>query len=264
MSLPHLLFVLGLLSCVGCGGQTSFNSRAFPEQSAGEPQDIAQSEITAKRLGDSQKADARQQFGPVDPNVKQADAAGAPALPRKIIYDTHVQLIVPDVVRAEAELRDLIKRSEALVASSEITERATSARRLTLRVRVPVERYEGFLEALTKLGRPERIKADSQDVTEEFYDLADRIKNKRLEQDTLREYLLEKKATSKLEDILTVEREIGRVREELDRLEGRLRRLDALSSLATVNIVLEQRWDQPWSWSWRPWSPGWWSWSRWD
>jgi hypothetical protein len=73
-----------------------------------------------------------------------------------------------------------------------------------------------------------------QDVSEEFYDLEAREKAKKVEEDRLVKHLAD--STGKLDEILAVERELSRVRSEIERMQGRLRVLGNLTSLATVTI----------------------------
>jgi len=47
-------------------------------------------------------------------------------------------------------------------------------------------------------------------------------------------------ATGKLQDVLNVERELARVREEIERMEGRLRVLDDLTSLTTIELRVQE------------------------
>ena len=82
------------------------------------------------------------------------------------------------------------------------------------------------------------MRVDSQDVTEEFYDVEARIRNKKKEEDRLLELL--DTATGELEDILAVERELSRVREEIERVEGRLRVHKDLTSLTTINLSVTE------------------------
>jgi hypothetical protein len=106
--------------------------------------------------------------------------------------------------------------------------------------RVPVERYDAFLESLDTLGVPENRQQTAQDVTEEFVDLEARIANKqRLEERIVK--LLDERS-GRISDVIEVERELGRVREEIERMQGRLRYLANRTALTTVTIqAREQR-----------------------
>ena len=94
------------------------------------------------------------------------------------------------------------------------------------------------MDAVKKLGELQRIHQDSQDVTEEFYDVRARLANKRVEEARLIAHL--KQSTSKLTDILAVERELSRVREEIERMEGRLRVLTDQTDLTTVTVSIQE------------------------
>ena len=88
-------------------------------------------------------------------------------------------------------------------------------------MRVPVAQFDSFLDAVSKLGVAENRKQTAQDVTEEYVDLEAQITNKkRLEE---RIVALLKDSTGKIKDVIEVERELARVRGEIEQMEGRLR-----------------------------------------
>ena len=71
------------------------------------------------------------------------------------------------------------------------------------------------------------------------YDIEARIKNKKVEEQTLNKILQER--SGNLEDVLKIEVELSRVRGEIERLEGKIRVLENLSSLATLTINVRER-----------------------
>jgi hypothetical protein len=168
-----------------------------------------------------------------------APAQGKP-LSRKIIYNADVKVVVPDLSAAEQQLLQLVKDRNGFVAQSEILGSAGSPRQGHWRLRVPVDQVQACVEAIVKLGVPEKNSLDSKDVTEEFYDLEARIKNMKVEEGRLQGYLEDKKAVSKLEDILAIERELNRVRGQVEQAEGHLRMLANLSDLATLDVTLRE------------------------
>jgi hypothetical protein len=104
-----------------------------------------------------------------------------------------------------------------------------------------VDRFESFLDAVSELGVPESRGQTAQDVTEEYVDLEARIANKkRLEQRILQ--LLED-SHGKIKEVLEVERELARVRGEVERMEGRLRYLTNRTELTTVTILAREQRD---------------------
>jgi hypothetical protein len=163
---------------------------------------------------------------------------GADALQRKIIYTAEVQLIVEKFNSIPAEVEALAKRFAGYVAGSTVTGLPGRPRSGQWTIRVPVDRYEEFLAAVQKLGEVHRVSTDSKDVSEEYYDLESRIRNKKREETRLLELLAD--ATGKLEEVLSVERELARVREEIERMEGRVRVLDNLTALTMVKLTVNE------------------------
>ena len=150
-----------------------------------------------------------------------------------------VALVVEDFPKTTTSIAALVSQYGGYVADTDIAGSSGNNRRATWKVRLPVERFDSFLDAVVKLGELERRKVNSQDVTEEFFDLETRIKNKKVEEGRLVKHLTD--STGKLKEILDVEKEISRVREEVERMEGRVRLLANLADLTTVSITVEER-----------------------
>lgn len=170
---------------------------------------------------------------------KGAAVKDADAMPRKIIYTATIRLVVEEFAKAEQDLLQLVKSEKGYVINSEISGSPGTPRSGQWKVRIPVERFDSFRDDVIKLGKLERSSTDSQDVTDEYYDLEARIKNKKLEEARLLQHL--EKSTGKLEDILAVEREISRVRGEIERQQGRLQLLAKLTAMTTLTIFLNER-----------------------
>ncbi len=184
---------------------------------------------------------ANMAFGSAPPAAEKAasEAADPSATAgRKIIYNAHVDLVTEDLGLLDSTLAKLIAAQKAYIADSERTGSAGSSRRGMWKVRVPVEGYDAFVKGVVALGELVSVKADSQDVSEEYYDLDARQLAKKVEEARLLKHLTE--STGKLEDILAVERELSRVRIEIERMQGRLRALANLTSLATVTVTASE------------------------
>lgn len=160
-------------------------------------------------------------------------------LSRKIIYDAKINLLIEAIDSTAAKLVELVQKAGGYVAEQNIAGSPGSVRSGQWKVRIPVERFESFVQGVVGLGELELNQRTSQDVTEQFYDVEARIKNSKVEEQTLLKILDER--GGKLEDVLKVEVELSRVRGEIEQLEGRIRVLQNLSSLATVTIGLRER-----------------------
>ncbi len=107
------------------------------------------------------------------------------------------------------------------------------------RIRVPVQEFEAFREAVLKIGEVEKATSDSQDITEEFADLEQHIKNKLAEEEGLRKFL--EKTTDKMESFLAVRRELNQLRDEIDRQQGKQKRQADLSEMSAINLFVRER-----------------------
>jgi len=128
------------------------------------------------------------------------------------------------------------------VVTSEATQRTTDDRGRTdvivnLVVRVPAAQFNQTMEEIRATGlRIVQEKIAGQDVTEEFMDLEARIKNQKALESQFIEIM---KRAAKVDDALSVQRELAEVRTEIEKLEGRRRFLENQSSLSTINVTLQ-------------------------
>lgn len=224
-----LLVIAGAV--IGCGGAAMKKS--------GAPAPVAEQEKPAVLLSQS-PPDDRSQFGAsgLTDGRRSAKVPNADAIRRKIVYKATVDLVVENFEPVPARVDALVKQFDAYLARSNVNGQPGSPRSARWTVRVPAERYDAFLAAARQLGEVRNVTCDSQDVTEEFYDVEARIRNKKQEETRLLKLL--ETATGKLEEVLAVEREISRVRGEVEQAEGRMRVLADLTTLATVEVVVTE------------------------
>ena len=185
-----------------------------------------------------QPATASATMGPQAPAASKSATtapAPAPAILRKIIYDARIDLLVKSLSVTERAILDLIQENGGFLAESTIAAQTGTQRDATWRARVPVNRFDSFVSAVSRLGEVRTNHVGSQDVTEEYYDIEARIRNKQEEEKRLLKHLAD--STGKLEDILSVERELTRVRGEIEQMQGRLRFLANRAELSTVTIT---------------------------
>lgn len=108
----------------------------------------------------------------------------------------------------------------------------------TVELKVPAARFDDAMTGLSPLGDVEQSNATAEDVGEEFVDITARVANaKRLEERLIN---LLATRTGRLEDVLAVERELARVREEIERYEGRLRFLSTRVATSTIVASLHE------------------------
>ena len=104
-----------------------------------------------------------------------------------------------------------------------------------LTLRVPQGQFGTALERLETLGEVQFRTLGREDVTERFIDLAARLRSASREEESLLGLL--ERSGSVLE-VVSVERELARVRAEVERLQGQLNFLERRVDLATIYLTL--------------------------
>jgi len=233
------LSALLVLALIGCGGPEALrmdaesapaakSERSSASAPASPPQDKASGSMMGTILTDGAAA-----------TLVGTQAGPAPAIARKIIYDAQIDLIVESVDPLAKKVAGLVQDARGYIAEQNVTGSPGSLRSMRWKIRVPVEQFESLVTSVLALGETERNNRTSQDVTEQYYDIEARIKNKRVEEQTLNKILQER--SGKLEDVLKIEIELSRVRGEIEQLEGKIRVLENLSSLATLTLNVRER-----------------------
>ena len=173
------------------------------------------------------------------PNLASGEQATATA--RKIVFTAQVDVLVEDMAQAQQRLNDLIAKVQqagGYVSHQEVSGTAGSRRHGTWTVRVPQTRFDQVMADLEQLGELQRSSRDAQDVTEAYTDLEARLKNKQSSEQRLLSHL---EKTGELKDTLEVERELSRVRGEVEQLQGQLNLLKNKTDLATIILTIQER-----------------------
>jgi hypothetical protein len=156
-----------------------------------------------------------------------------------IIRNGQVSVQVDSIEQAIAAVRRLAASLGGYVGNVSMNTGQREIRTASLEMKIPAARFDEAMSGMTPLGKVEHSSATAEDVGEEFVDVTARIANaKRLER-RLVELLAAR--TGKLDDVLAVERELARVREEIERYEGRLRYLGSRVATSTIVATVHEK-----------------------
>jgi hypothetical protein len=173
-------------------------------------------------------------------------ATEEPTEERKIVKTGYLTLEVEDIAETIDKVADMAAELGGYVVSSDKHEYegGTSGR---ISIRVPSERFEEAFESLRQFAIAVPYEnTEAVDVTEEYVDLEARLRN--LEA-TEAQYLALMEKAEEVEDMLMVQKELSNVREEIERIEGRMLYLERTSDMALIEINLQETKGlaEPWS-----------------
>jgi hypothetical protein len=183
---------------------------------------------------------------PVANEAAPSDQFSANSIPLGPIDDPAAMLIrtgtasirIDSLEPALAAVRALAARVGGYVANTAVQAGNTQYRQATLEVKAPAGRFDDLVAGLQPLGKVETVNVTAEDVGEEFVDVSARVANSRRLESRLIDLLASR--TGRLQDVLSVERELARVREEIERYEGRLRYLRSRTAMSTLSITIHE------------------------
>jgi hypothetical protein len=173
--------------------------------------------------------------------VEKAGPAGpgeAAPITRKIIYSATLELVVKNLDDTRRDVERIVDGHKGYIAKSDVSGSVGSRRSATWTLKVPVEKFREAVTALAALGNTVRNTSDSQDVTEEYIDVQARIKNLKVEEETLNKLL--KDQAVRLDDVLKIRDQIKTVRGDIERAEGRLKYLETMSAVSTITLTASE------------------------
>lgn len=161
-------------------------------------------------------------------------AADIPQEDRLIIKNGSMSLVVDDVSVAVDQVTQFATQQGGFVVTSNIEQSGYRPSGFVT-VRIPSAVFDSGLDTLRALGDVQSERVDGRDVTEEYVDLEAQRNNLKATED---QFLTIMRQAVKIEDILSVQRELTNVRSQIERLEGRMKYLQESSAFSSLTIHL--------------------------
>lgn len=181
---------------------------------------------------------ANQAIKRAGPSVDLGTSTTGQIIPSMVIRNGQASVEVDKLDPAIVKLRQLATQLGGYVANSSMMGGRNQVPSAMLELKIPAQRFDQAISGLGTLGKVESVNATAEDVGEEFVDITARVSNARRLEERLIELLANR--TGRLQDVLSVERELARVREEIERYEGRLRYLKTRVAVSTLSVTLHE------------------------
>jgi len=197
------------------------------------PAKAAQEEMAAKETG----SEAEAMNHAAEPSAAETPT---PALAnRKLIRNATIELEIISFDDAVQKITAFAKEERGYVATTSSEKQANGKLSGQVVVKVLPENLDRFLQKIRGLGELKNQTLGTEDVTKAYFDTDARLKNARVMEQRLIEML--KTKTGKVSDLLQVEKELGRVREDIEKMQGELKYWDSQVQFATVTISLTEK-----------------------
>ena len=170
---------------------------------------------------------------------KPAETPAPASANRKLIRNATVELEIVSFDDAVQKITAFANEDRGYVATTNSQKQANGKLRGQVIVKVLPENLDRLLQKLRGLGELKNQTLGTEDVTKAYFDTDARLKNAHVMEQRLIDMLNTK--TGKVSDLLQVEKELGRVREEIEKMQGDLKYWDSQVQFATITISLAER-----------------------
>ncbi len=224
------VILLGLFFLSGC------NERSGNRNTEMSPTDFEVSENQNSTGDRSPKSDLIQTSGTQDDGQVPEEEIPTGQQQRLIIRTGTMNLEIETYNDAEIKINDLVKNLNGYTSASTSSLNAAGKKQGSITIKVPAEKFDELIAKLGEIGTISSQNISSSDVTEEYIDLAARLKTeKELEQRLIS--LLDTKASS-LSDIIEIESKLATVRQKIESVEGRMKFLMSQASYSTLTVSI--------------------------
>lgn len=202
-----------------------------------------------KKLGDQQQGQALggkfkddiSRDGKDDENRGRPQGDGEANIDRpKIIKTGELTVEVKNYGEAAARAETMMMKHGGFMADSRNADRPGGTKSGTLVIRVAPEKFEELFADLKKLGTVLQERAGGQDITAQYVDTEARILNLQVAEARLQELIKTKTWMDKVSSLLEVERELTRVRGQIESYQGQMRVWKDQISLSTIRLTLQE------------------------
>lgn len=171
--------------------------------------------------------------------LPSASIPATPQLPRMMIRTATITMVVGDTSAVIDRITNAVEANGGYVNDSKIW-RDGEQLRAQLSLRVPAARLTAALAAIRSLAvRVQSENVSSTEVTQEYVDLASRLRNLEATETELRALLTAvREKSGRASDVLEIYQQLVEIRNQIETAKGRMQYLSQLSAFSTINLEL--------------------------
>lgn len=223
-----LLCALFLPLLLACGKKAGDGEKMY---------ELESKEEVVEKGGRSTSADQVEESA----DAAKEKAGEKPKERRKLVREGSLKYEVESLQEEEERIESILKELDGYVADQKLS-REYSRKVVETTLRVPAENFKSLVERIsTGVDGLDDKKIEVKDVTRAFIDMRARLDTKKGLEKRYKELL---NRTDSVDEILRIEKEIQTLREDIERIEGRLRHLKDRISLSTLKLEYYQAIEQ--------------------
>ena len=209
---------LALTALTSCASQISESATSA---------DFAEAEPTAPIEGDAIAQKVSTSSNPAEDNNTVAQQP-------QLIKKAALSLDVNSIDEAFDQVRQIVAAQQGDILS--MNDFGDRQRRVSFTLRVPQEKLDTALDALTAMGTIRSRSITTEDVSRQLVDIQARLSNARKSEEALRE-LMER--SGEISDVLEVSRELSSVRQKIEQMAAQQKSLETQVRYSTITLTLE-------------------------
>lgn len=227
------LIAVAAFFCFACNNKSELPSTQQLDRTTTADQQL-------NSVADYPSADTSNQNQPI-PGTDQKNQNDLPPKPvdwdKKIIKTAHLNAEVKDYQSFSNQLNEKVRKYGGYISQEEQL-RSDYEIKSSIVIKVPVDEFENAVNDLTKdVLKLNEKHISSEDVTTQLVDGKSRLEAKK--QVRLR-YLDLLKQAKNMDEILTVQKEINDIQEEIEMVNGRINILNHSSAMSTIHLTFFQ------------------------
>jgi hypothetical protein len=170
------------------------------------------------------------------PNIAFADVSKDD---RKVIKNASLNIEVDDTEITKDLVEEKVAELGGVITNMNSYEVRTGILSYNMTLRIPSGKLDAALENLASLGVKKSENFSSSDITTQYMDTENQIKNLETRRDRLRELM--KFKTDNLSDVLQIDRELSSVQNQIENFQRTQNRRDNDVNFSTINLQIQPK-----------------------
>jgi hypothetical protein len=233
-----LVIVSILVAAAACGGAAGGGGDTTTSGGTGGQQYAP----AAKPGGAGSTNGAPAQPGSIDTTNPPVATQTLPALSAQVIRQAQLSISVSSGAFDQklADVRSLVELEQGFISGTDAQANPATNDQIRTGIitfMVPATRFDDTIDQLSKLGKVQNEHISGQDVSGQYVDLNARLVNAESQRAAMLALLAQ---AHNINDIITVQNQIGQITGEIEQLKGQIKYLDTNTAYSTVTVSMTE------------------------